>query len=203
MVFSKRFKVLFILLSIFYVAMGIALLAWTTYVISILRFLIGGFLIAYGALRLVRYFSRKQRGRATFGFGLILGIITLALGVLVLFNPRTMLAFPIIIGLSIVVDSVMKLQMAVDLKRSGDRLWWLTLLFALIALGLGAMIILNPANFGKDFLVLIIAISMIFDGAINLWAYGSMSRLANPDEDLAKQPKQTPPSSPPSSPPMT
>lgn len=199
MVFSKRFKVLFILLSIFYVAMGIALLAWTTYVISILRFLIGGFLIVYGALRLVRYFSRKQRGRATFGFGLILGIITLALGVLVLFNPRTMLAFPIIIGLSIVVDSVMKLQMAVDLKRSGDRLWWLTLLFALIALGLGAMIILNPASFGTN----IIAIALIFDGAINLWAYGSMSRLANPDEDLAKQPKQTPPSSPPSSPPMT
>ena len=38
----------------------------------------------------------------------------------------------------------MKVQNAVDLKRTEHPRWWLILLFALISIGLGVTLILNP-----------------------------------------------------------
>ena len=58
-------------------------------------------------------------------FTLLFGVAASALGVFLLIKPDTVVSvLPILIGLFIVFDGVVRLQSAFDLKRAGFTAWW-------------------------------------------------------------------------------
>ena len=71
------------------------------------------------------------------------------------------------IGLLVLVDSVFKLQVAVDSRRMGAHSWWVTLVCTVVCLVLGVLLVFNPFN-GKQVLTIMMGVSLIVDGVQNL-----------------------------------
>ena len=78
---------------------------------------VGAALIAFGAVKLIGYFS-KDLYRLAFQFDLAFGALQSALGlVLVIRSESAMSLLCIILGIGIVADSLFKLQTAMDARR--------------------------------------------------------------------------------------
>ena len=110
----KEAKRAYMILSGIFMLVGLCLTIWPE--ISIVTFccVLGGLCVIYGIIRLVGYFSKDQY-RLAFQFDLALGIFVLVFGIILLFHPRPIIALlPVVIGLYIAIDSVFKLQTALD-----------------------------------------------------------------------------------------
>lgn len=73
----------------------------------------------------------------------------------------------VMIGLLVLVDSVFKLQVAVDSRRMGAHSWWVTLVCTVVCLVLGILLVFNPFD-GKQVLTIMMGVSLIVDGVQNL-----------------------------------
>ena len=165
----KEAKRAYMILSGIFMLVGLCLTIWPE--ISIVTFccVLGGLCVIYGIIRLVGYFSKDQF-RLAFQFDLALGIFVLVFGIILLFHPRPIIALlPVVIGLYIAIDSVFKLQTALDAKRFGMPRWWLMLILAIVAGGFGILLVFNPFE-GAALFMRLIGITLIIDGIQNLWA---------------------------------
>ncbi len=165
----KEAKRAYMILSGIFMLVGLCLTIWPE--ISIVTFccVLGGLCVIYGIIRLVGYFSKDQY-RLAFQFDLALGIFVLVFGIILLFHPRPIIALlPVVIGLYIAIDSVFKLQTALDAKRFGMPRWWLMLILAIVAGGFGILLVFNPFE-GAALFMRLIGITLIIDGIQNLWA---------------------------------
>lgn len=174
---AKQLKVMFILLSLFYIFIGVALLIWPETSVALIRYLLSGALIVYGLVRIIGFFQKNKTPEGR-GFGLVAGVISIFFGALLLLYPGLLLVVPFIVGLSIIFNSIIKLQMAFEFKTLGDKHWWVTLLLALFTGILGGLILFNLGTFGSTFVIVFAAITLIFDGLVNLWAFISLNRLS-------------------------
>lgn len=104
----------------------------------------------------------------TYQYHLVKGIIGIVIGVYVLMVPEVLIAtLPTAMGLIVLVDSVIKIQNAVDLKRMRYNRWWLVLLGALITLLFGFLMIFYP--FTAYFSIIIfVGASLIVNGVCDL-----------------------------------
>lgn len=165
----KEAKRAYMILSGIFMLVGLCLTIWPE--ISIVTFccVLGGLCVIYGIIRLVGYFSKDQY-RLAFQFDLALGIFVLVFGIILLFHPRPIIALlPVVIGLYIAIDSVFKLQTALDAKRFGMPRWWLMLILAIVAGGFGILLVFNPFE-GAALFMRLIGITLIIDGIQNWWA---------------------------------
>ncbi|MPN23726.1 hypothetical protein SDC9_171119 [bioreactor metagenome] len=78
-------------------------------------------------------------------------------------------------GIALILDALIKIQMAFDLKRMGYAMWYLTLIFALVTGALGVILVFNPFT-AADVLAVFVGIALILDGGVNLWAYMQLKR---------------------------
>lgn len=91
------------------------------------------------------------------------------LGALMLWRaPALTDILSVMIGLLVLVDSVFKLQVAVDSRRMGAHSWWVTLVCTVVCLVLGILLVFNPFD-GKQVLTIMMGVSLIVDGVQNLW----------------------------------
>ena len=116
----------------------------------------------------------------------VLSAMFLLLGIFLVANPETslimicrilgaaMAVFGVMkivlyfmIGLLVLVDSVFKLQVAVDSRRMGAHSWWVTLVCTVVCLVLGILLVFNPFD-GKQVLTIMMGVSLIVDGVQNL-----------------------------------
>lgn len=78
------------------------------------------------------------RCRANLAFG----VLDVILGGILLSRPGIAASIlPFIMGFLLVVDSLVKLQLAFDAKRSGLGSWWIVLLTAVVGVILGAALV--------------------------------------------------------------
>ena len=76
---------------------------------------------------------------------LIMGILLVILGLIILLNqPLFISILPIMIGLWIFIKSIMKLQLAINLKSAVAERWGLLLVSSILMAILGVLIIVNP-----------------------------------------------------------
>lgn len=128
-------------------------------------------LIAWGALRAIRYFKTppaeaSQRQELAKGLGAILlgGICVFQFNWLVMATPLLGGAY----ALAILAGGVFKTQRAVDLLRLKRQFWYIAGIGALLALVMGFIVLLNP--FTSSFLWIFIAITLLATGAIDIVA---------------------------------
>lgn len=121
-----------------------------------------------GAVKIAGYFSDVDLGYM-FHFDLMLGILQLVVGILLLFHPGAiMVAIPIVLGISLLTDGVLKAQLALDIKRMGYGKWWVSMLGAALGVVLAIMIMCNPFE-GTTAVFMVIGISFIVDGLLDLY----------------------------------
>lgn len=163
----KRIKWTYVLLSAFFLVLGILLVCNPdTSMIAICRVL-GGCALAFGVIKIVLYFMREVEGVAV-RYDFAVGAFCIILGAMLLWRAPTMVGFmSVVVGLFILVDSVFKLQVAIDSRRMGATTWWVTLLFTCVCLVMGGLLVFDPFS-GQQVLATVMGVSLIADGLQNL-----------------------------------
>lgn len=140
----KRIKALYITISIVSLLAGIALVIWPGASVITICYVVGSAAILVGAVRLAGYFS-KDSYNLNFQFDFAMGLVFLILGTVLIFHPGdTVAVLHFSVGILVLVDSVFKLQTALDAKHFGLKKWWVMLLCALLCAGLGLVLVILP-----------------------------------------------------------
>lgn len=159
------------LLSIAYIIVGIILILWPGTAVKAVCYVISAILIIYGAYRIIRYFRSNVAERYN-QFDLAIGIIAAVIGIFILIRPYLFASIlPFVIGLCILVDSILKFQNALDLKKSGMNRWQLPMIISIITAVLGVILIINPFGATKT-LVTCMGLFFIIDGIANIFSAG-------------------------------
>ncbi len=133
---------------------------------SALGIICGITLLLFGGIKLVGYFSRDLY-RLAFQYDLIFGILLIALGVIMLMQPKSLVTFVCIaLGLYILSDGLFKIQIAMDSKRFGIREWWLIFVLAIVTAVCGLVLMMRP-GYGSDLLMIIMGATLLFEGILN------------------------------------
>lgn len=129
---------------------------------------IGGFiLILFGTVKIISYCSRDLY-RLAFQYDLALGILLIALGAILIVRTRIMMnAICIFLGIYILADALLKIQISIDSKTFGLRRWWLILAAAVVTGIFGFLLVFCPSE-GTRAILLLLGISLLTEGILNL-----------------------------------
>ena len=161
-------KIGYIVLSVLFCAAGILFIAAPELSVSIIGVCIGVAMILFGIVKLIGYFS-KDLFRLAFQFDLEFGILMMVLGVIVLFNPKNLMAFICVaLGISILLDGLFKIRIAMDSKQFGIKSWWLILALAIITGVIGVFLIFDSV-IGARTLSVLLGLTLLSEGVLNLY----------------------------------
>lgn len=167
MKFIKRAKAAYICVSALLAAVGLVLIIFPEISALIMCWLLGAVSVAVGIVKIIGYFSSDPY-RLAFQFDFAFGITAIILGVLIIIHPAKLTALiPIIMGIYIMTDGIMKIQTSVDAKRFGIKSWWLILLSAVITGAAGVLLLINPFESAAALTVLL-GILLLLDGVQNI-----------------------------------
>ena len=140
----KKFKTATIVMSILYILLGIILIVRPEFSALTICRLFGTIMLIPGIIRIVGFFRRDVYGNLL-DFDLVYGLIFIAFGGFMLIAPKVIItALPIILGIVIIVDSIIRLQFAFNLKRLLHKKWQIHLYLALITAVLGILLVFKP-----------------------------------------------------------
>ncbi len=160
-------KIGYIIMSVLLCVFGVLLIADPDISLSVIGIVCGALFIVFGLVRLVGYFS-KDLYRLAFQYDLAFGLLMIALGVIMLLSPESLMNFICIaLGLSIFADGLFKVQIAIDSKRFGLSTWWLILALAVITVVVGIVLVARPSDSSRVLIVLM-GVSMLCEGILDL-----------------------------------
>jgi uncharacterized membrane protein HdeD (DUF308 family) len=166
---TKPFQKAMLITSVVYLVIGLILVIWPDTARQIIIYAIGAAALLYGGFRIVDFFVRKEHLSGTIQIGVALGIGCLLLGLFLIFKVDLILTLlAAIIGVAVIVDSVLRLQIALNLRHIGARYWVLLLVTALVTLGFGILLLFNPFTAVKVATV-IAGVLLLVDGGFTLW----------------------------------
>jgi uncharacterized membrane protein HdeD (DUF308 family) len=143
--FMKDFLKSSIATSIFLIILGILLVFQSEMTIMAISYVIGGILVAIGALALIRYIKKAADKESTSELDIIYGIVTIIFGVIIIQNYQALASIiPIVLGVTIIVSSVGKLNYAFQLKADDNQLWKTTMIISIISTICGVVLLFNP-----------------------------------------------------------
>ena len=143
--------------------LGLALVFWPNRSVGILCMLLGAAVLLTGILYILGWFSWR-RDRVS------------ALGVWMLSSPASLIrVVQYIFGAVLLFHGVVDLQAAWTLMSRRWPRWWLDMILGALTLALGVLVLINP--FGAfAALVVLIGLSLVFDGASDLYLIWRLSR---------------------------
>lgn len=160
-------KVGYIILSTLFCVLGVLVMAMPQATLSVLHWVLGGFLILFGAVKLVGYFS-KDLYRLAFQYDMALGALLLVLGVITLARPAlTLDLLCVMLGVPLLADGLFRVQMALDAKRFGIPQWWLILALAILLGGFGVSLLVAPGR-SAQLLTVLLGLGLFSEGLLNL-----------------------------------
>ena len=185
MTMVKSAKITNIIFSAVYAAIGLAFVVYPWASLRVVCILAGAACLPVGISKLLGYFSNDLYRRA-FQFDLALGVFTLLLGLLFLFS--SVVLSPAVLRLAgayVFIESLLKLQTALDARRFGLKHWlWMTL-SAVVAALLGLGLLLDPFLSGIS-ATLLLGLALTVSGVTNICITAYTVRIKN-----ARQAKET------------
>jgi uncharacterized membrane protein HdeD (DUF308 family) len=164
---AKRYIWSFSIFSAGYIIIGFLLLLLPPQQSNSVVCLILGIVAAVmGIVRIALHFAKNDLSRA-FRNDIPIGVTMILIGIFFFAKPETILAiFPIIIGFSVIYDSIVKLQHSFDLKRTNFIKWWGVLAAALATAVIGVLLVLEL--FPADMRHIFWGAALILDGLVNI-----------------------------------
>ncbi len=155
------------MLSVLICLLGLTLVAVPDFSVSLLCWLGGILLTAFGCIRIVGYFSRDLY-RLAFQYDLAFGILMIILGLVLMLRTDAMVhILCLLLGLSVLADALLKVQIAIDARAFGIRRWWMILATAVVTGSVGLLLLLRPAA-GAQVIMVLMGISFLGEGLMNL-----------------------------------
>ena len=160
-------KVGYIIISVLLCVMGIVLIVVPNFSALLLCRIGGLLLILFGFVKIIGYCS-KDVYRLAFQYDLAFGILLIALGVILIFRSEIMVnVIYIFLGIFILADALLKIQISIDSKAFGIRMWWLILAVAIITGIIGFLLVLRPTE-STEIVMLLLGMTLITEGVLNL-----------------------------------
>lgn len=166
---SKTLKTVLTVLTVIYILLGLVLIIWPLESRLAICYVLGGLSCIYGIGRIVAYFMGKN-GEMRFGVGVALGIALTVAGLLLIFRANAIAAgFGILVGIAVIANSILILQLALNIKRFGDNKWLIALIASLVMLCIGIVLLFNPFT-AINVATIISGIALLMDGIMTLWS---------------------------------
>ena len=164
----KIAKIGYIVMSVLFCAAGVLFIAMPEMSTEIIGVCIGIAMILFGIVKLIGYFS-KDLFRLAFQFDLEFGILMIILGVIVLIKPENLMVFICIaLGISILLDGLFKIRIAMDSRQFGIKSWWLILSLAIVTGVIGVFLIADSV-IGSQILSVLLGLTLLSEGILNLY----------------------------------
>ena len=142
--FLKKYEKESILISILLIIVAIFLIEKPGIALSTVVTLFAIVFLVDGIINIIAYIMEDAEIRA-FSNELIMGILLVILGLIILLNqPLFISMLPIMMGIWIFIRSIIKFQLAINLKSAVAERWGLLLVSSILMAILGVLIIVNP-----------------------------------------------------------
>ena len=142
--FLKKYEKESILISALLIIVAIFLIAKPGIALSTVVTLFAIVFLVDGIINIIAYIMEDAEIRA-FSNELMMGILLVILGLIILLNqPLFISILPIMIGIWIFIKSIMKFQLAINLKSAVAERWGLLVVSSILMAILGILIIANP-----------------------------------------------------------
>lgn len=175
---TKTAKTGYITFSVLLGLLGILLIAVPDFSVALAARICGGTLAAFGVFKIIGYFS-KDLYRLAFQYDLAFGILLIIIGAVMLFRAGSVIHFICaVVGVYILADGLMKIQIALDSKRFGLRSWIWILVTAVLTCIVGLIMLCRPAE-STRFLMILFGISLLSEGILNLLTAVTAIKLRN------------------------
>lgn len=120
---------------------GLVLLLLPSTLNNIIGFVVGGCLLIFGIIGIIKYIRIKEY---KFTSSLVSGILYSALGIIVIINPSSVISLvTICLGLYLVINGILKTVFSFNLKKITTR-WGGALVMGLLTIVLGLLLVINP-----------------------------------------------------------
>lgn len=157
----------YIIISILLCILGIVLIVFPDFSMSLFCKIGGVLLILFGIVKIIGYFS-KDLYRLAFQYDLAFGILTMALGVILIVRSDIMINVTcIFLGICILADALLKIQISIDSKKFGIRQWWLILGTAIITGTVGFLLVFRPSE-NAQIVMILLGMALVTEGVLNL-----------------------------------
>ena len=168
----------YIVMSLVFCAAGTACIANPGLSAAVIGRVLGAAMILFGAVKLVGYCSRDLY-RLAFQYDLGFGLLLIALGALVLVRPAGVLDFLLTaLGVAVLTDGLYKVKISVDAKTLKKTAWWLTLVLAVAAGGVGLALVFRPWDSAR-LLTILLGAALVAEGILNLCVAISTVKIVN------------------------
>ena len=142
--YLKKYEKESIVVSLALLIIAIFLIAKPGIALTTAVTIFGVIFLIEGIISIISYMMEETEIRA-FSSELMMGILLTMLGLIILFNKTLFISMiPIITGIWIIIRSIMKFQLAINLKSSVDENWGWMLASSILMCVLGILIIVNP-----------------------------------------------------------
>lgn len=176
--YTKTAKIGYIAMSAILGVIGIMLIAIPDFSVTLAARICGVTLAAFGIFKLIGYFS-KDLYRLVFQYDLAFGILLLSIGAVMLIRPGKAIHFICaMLGVYILADGLMKVQIAIDAKRFGLHSWLYIFMTAILVCIAGLIMLFRPDN-GARILTILLGISLLSEAALNLLTALTAVKLRN------------------------
>lgn len=140
----KKVFLMSLVSSILFFVFGLLLFLQADAVIKTVSVMIGIILVGLGIVPIVNYFKTRNAGFFS-NTGLLYGIFSVVAGFIILFNSDILATIiPILSGVWVIVNSVNKIQISMELRDEKVDFWIVSFIFSLLMLVVGAFLIINP-----------------------------------------------------------
>ncbi len=163
---ARRFQLSFVLFSLAYILLGLIRILDTDPTSMLLCYILGGFALAGGVVRMAFFFLKPNAARL-FRNDLAIGVLLLFAGLYCILKPESILALlPVVLGFGVLFDSVLKMEYSFHMKRAQFGAWAPLVVLALVSCLGGVLLVLN--SFSGKALQYFMGGTLIYDGLLNL-----------------------------------
>lgn len=150
------------------VIIGLILLLFPSAALNFISYCLGFIAIVMGVIRTVRYFQQDHTYPYLFQSDLVVGLLTVGLGLFLVTQPKTVISVvPHIFGILLAGCGVGNILRAVDARKAGLSQWGLLLALAIVSVILGWIILANPFG-AMEVVVAVIGGCLIYEGVTDL-----------------------------------
>lgn len=168
---AKELKISLLVVTLCYVLLGLVLLFCPQFTVTMLCYAVGGICVVYGVSRAVAYVLRGENWDEPYRFDLVIGMVFVGGGLYAILQSGVVAGFlGTLMGLAVCVDSLVKLQTAIDLKRLGSRVWVSVLLLAMLTGALGVLLFFYKGT-GILSVLQFLGVCLVIDGCVNVWSF--------------------------------
>lgn len=124
-------------------------------------------MMLFGLVKIIGYCS-KDLYRLAFQFDLAFGILFVVLGFILIIRTDAMVnLICIVMGICVLADALLKIQISIDSRAFGIKKWWLILAMAILTGVAGFLLTFRPSE-SIQIIMILFGIVLITEGVLNL-----------------------------------